>query len=291
LTKLFTIADPNERERQKYFLLILVILLLIVFPWMVRSVILSGYIAYPFPYLSFPMDWRIPFENALNEYLWIKSWARMPYIPPAQVLSDWHWLWPWTRELFNNRFLLFMIVFPMGLACLGLILMFRKLKEIPRALYSFALFMAPPVLSLFFGFRSAPDQRFAGVSFWYLGAGTLAVSSQYLKFPPRQVQFFFAILTALVLLLSVTFYRGSLQQTHTLVPSAYGFYPLPIVELYENYTNSGLRVFTPKKGNQCWDGPIPCTPLVQANLCLRKRNDIASGFKISFKEKIKTQQE
>jgi hypothetical protein len=59
-----------------------------------------------------------------------------------------------------------------------------------------------------------------------------------------------------------------------------GFYKIPSVELKIFETNSGLNIFVPEKGDQCWDAPLPCAPSPNADLRLRREGGIRYGFKI-----------
>jgi hypothetical protein len=57
--------------------------------------------------------------------------------------------------------------------------------------------------------------------------------------------------------------------------------PLPKPALILRHTLSGLPVYVPAQGNQCWDAPLPCTPYFDESLRLRNlRNDssLRSGF-------------
>jgi hypothetical protein len=62
----------------------------------------------------------------------------------------------------------------------------------------------------------------------------------------------------------------------------HGFHPMPTVELKEFVTNSGLILYVPQKGDQCWDAPLPCTPYPKLNLRLRKEGDMSSGFMLDL---------
>jgi len=52
----------------------------------------------------------------------------------------------------------------------------------------------------------------------------------------------------------------------------------PIAEIETLVTHSGLTIYVPKEGYQCWDAPLPCTPVGNSNLRLRKEGDMGHGF-------------
>ena len=60
----------------------------------------------------------------------------------------------------------------------------------------------------------------------------------------------------------------------------YGFWPTPKADLTVFYTHSGLKIYAPIKGEQCWDSPLPCAPYPDRvkSLRLRRNGDLASGF-------------
>jgi hypothetical protein len=51
-------------------------------------------------------------------------------------------------------------------------------------------------------------------------------------------------------------------------------------------TLSGLSVYVPVEGEQCWDSPIPCTPYFNPTLKLREPNDIKFGFLVTEYEDL-----
>ena len=58
----------------------------------------------------------------------------------------------------------------------------------------------------------------------------------------------------------------------------HGFHAAPRSELQSFITRSGLRLYVPQEGDQCWDAPLPCTPYPNADLRLRRQGDLGSGF-------------
>jgi hypothetical protein len=54
--------------------------------------------------------------------------------------------------------------------------------------------------------------------------------------------------------------------------------PLPRPALIVRRTLSGLAVYVPAQGNQCWDAPLPCTPYFDPSLRLRDASSLRWGF-------------
>jgi hypothetical protein len=53
-----------------------------------------------------------------------------------------------------------------------------------------------------------------------------------------------------------------------------GFSPLPKASVTPRTTLSGLTVYIPTQGDQCWNAPLPCTPYFDEMLRLRDRNSM-----------------
>jgi len=177
ISTIIVLKKMHERQQIKYLkntaILTVFTILLIVCPWMVRGIYLSGYIAYPSTVGAINVDWRVPIDNVVKENRSIKSWARQPSIDPDIVLSDWQWLKPWANRMKDNKYVkttLFLII-------IGFILTFiSKCNTKYRLL--FYIWFLPGIMSLFFWFFTAPDPRFAMGFFWMLAAGALTSSLQ-----------------------------------------------------------------------------------------------------------------
>jgi len=47
--------------------------------------------------------------------------------------------------------------------------------------------------------------------------------------------------------------------------------------LIKRITGSGLTIYTPAQGDECWDAPLPCTPYFRPQLRLRGKS-LSEGF-------------
>jgi hypothetical protein len=248
-------------------------LLLIMVPWLVRDIFLSGYLAFPCPSFPMPVPWRIPHALVLKEFHFIYSFARYRGIGSAEEGRS--WFLPWA-----NRLLIYKlpVMVPLGLIGLMLLIMLiQRRKEVtPRRFdRKLWLFIGVPLTSLIHWFLSAPDPRFAGACFWLVAAGTSSFILS--RFGPSRKQKIFLAVGGLMIL-SVYF----ADHTHPLIPPGpdHGFYPPPVMPMKIFTTDSGLVLNTPVAFIQCWDAPLPCTPCPQKGLRLRKSGQLKSGFVI-----------
>lgn len=251
---------------------------LAIVPYMARGVILSGYISYPLNVGSLPVDWRVYRSKVIGEAKWIRSWARQRDRLPDEVLNSWDWLGPWFRRTISRENW-FDVVIPMGLALGGaLFAVARRLIQGKRSRGAPAewMFLLPPLAGLGFWFWTAPDPRFAGAVFWVLGAGSLALAITGWESLRGHTRWRMTVGLSLVLFLFPLRHFGTLW----VAPGTdYGFHDTPSrVPLKEFVTSSGLIVYTPQAGDQCWDAQLPCTPYLSDSLCLRDEEDMSRGF-------------
>jgi hypothetical protein len=239
--------------------------------WNLRSVILSGYLAFPSTFGAFDVPWRIPEETVRLKANYILSWARLPKTPYEQVLENWNWLRPWFKNQIRYEIL---FVLPLIFFIHGIIIFLLRRRKDNIPFSDFALFLTPPLLSTIFLFFTAPSIRFFGASIWLLGAGALAVSIHKI--------FRLRLLVALYCVVCVIVFAQYTQENGFWIKPGPkdGFYPAPVARTYELVTESGLILLFPqdRDGGLCWNAPLPCTPDFNKHLRLMVDGDLSSGF-------------
>lgn len=155
-----------QLKNKKYceFTMCSILSLFIVVPWLIRTVILSGYLIFPFPSIDlFSFDWKIPLEYAVEQKEFIQSFARYPNNIDIQTvlsmpISEWFHHW-WNSDMFYynpvlNRFVFFtsIITIPLGLY---FAVTNRKSDFVPYRIIWFAC-----TLGIIIWFFNAPDFRF-----------------------------------------------------------------------------------------------------------------------------------
>lgn len=265
-------GQSEKRHNRKIVFWIIICVSLILLSWMARGVILSGYLFYPSTIGSFPVEWRIPRQAVLEEAYWIQSWARQPNVHWSEVLGNWAWFKPWAFRMLRS----YEVATPIVLLLIGCFLAFclsplrrdKKKKQGRRW-----LLLLPPIASLFFWFFTAPDLRYVGASFWILGTGALILGVNTLL--PRKRIWILGLSLALVCSWILWGKAPIQEELFKTKPS-----PLPYVSFKKFETHSGLRIYVPEKGDQCWNGPLLCTPFPKADLRLRRKGNISKGFVI-----------
>lgn len=250
-------------------------------PWMVRGIILSGYVAYPSTFGTLPVDWRIPYTNVIGMANGVRWWARTLGGQLNKELENWNWVMPWISRMFKieNRYFTIHIAIPLFLIFINSILIFSskylKKYSVQNMKKNIWLFLVPSVCSILFWFIAAPLPRFAGACFWVLGVGTSIIVIN--KFDV--LKYFKTFIISFSIILCIGFFFTKIFVN---IPEENnGFYKIPSVELKMFKTNSGLNIYVPEKGDQCWGAPLPCAPRYpNADLCLRREGELRYGFKV-----------
>ncbi len=275
--------------------------------WLVRGVLLSGYPLYPATVLPFPVEWRVPVEQAAAEHAWIRFFAWTWHTPglynvveTAYLCRPLTLLGAWVRALFRLD-VLWQVALPAGLTLCFIGLSLRSLAG-PRTRIRLALWLALLVPASVAWLVLVPRPLFGLSTFWSLAAvaGALfALGGPDTDRPGRPaavrpvpaVRFGLALLTfALVTLAGnarqaartaeADYVRAALDVLVTrpavdtwLVPSRWHFPAMPYV------TDSGLRLLVPT-GHRCGRAPLPCTSHPAPNLRLRRPDDRSAGFMV-----------
>jgi hypothetical protein len=297
--------DRTDDRRTLTWVTICVALVLV--PWMIRGVILSGYIAYPNVMGSFPVEWRIPHSQVVAKAHGIQNWAQQPDYVDEEVLANWRWLVPWAYRMLRSDAVIPLLLTLAG-CCFTLFSRVMKNRDSKASGVQW-LFLLPSVVSLLFWFITAPDPRFAGAAFWVLGAGTVTLAAQEwgMSFNGKMRRFAtflgLAIVASFIASAAINGKANALRRImkennplkvfrHLIIiePGGdSGFYASPHVDVNTFVTHSGLIMYFPKDGKQCWDAPLPCARRPIPDLRLRQEGDMSRGFMCSDLEAIRKQ--
>lgn len=250
---------------------------LVLIPWSVRGIFLSGYVAYPNSLISMNVKWKVPEQKAVSEAQWIQSWAKDSEKKPDQVLGSWDWLLPSIHRTLLRPSSWVAIFLPILFFISGVLIYLTQVRFKIREVFWISLFLLPSIASLIFWFFTAPSIRLAGAVIWVLGAGAFSASLHWVeKQGLRKVS-----AAVSLLLLALVFVSGS-RTNGLLIPpgSDQGFYPIPPVRTVQFQTRSGLLLNVPVGDDKCWDAPLPCTPYPDPDLHLIEDGYLSSGFMV-----------
>lgn len=274
---LFLKRPSQERKPDKMFLFLILILISITV-WVVRGVALSGCPLYPSSALCTNAEWSVPSETITREVLMIKG-LRAPGKKPKAYVNTWAWLPSWIAKMKKKTGAFVYPIILAGIASLigSFIVILPYVRRNTPQIAILSLAMIPLWGALIFWFIMAPQLRLAQPFIYLLSfAGILPF---FTILPAQRVQTRIMIILVLFainlpLIISLISYRP--------VPtfsSGFSSEPIKKVELETFTTKSGLNLFIPTEGDQCWDSPLPATPYPQAGLKLRGKS-IEAGFTV-----------
>jgi hypothetical protein len=252
---------------------------LLLFPWLARSIILSGYPFFPAAVFAFPVSWRVPDSAARWYALGVQSWGRNPdghYVDTR----GFHWVGLWLHQAVRNR-VSFQVPLAIALAGLAIVLLLRFRRGQPRPPCPWLALLLPSVGGIIFWFAAAPDPRFAQFAIWTTAAtsGTWGIVSLGLQ--PRSTHKRL-VLAALFLSLIWCLLSLGWKEPFQALRGVEQPPPLPHPAVTIRHTLSRLAVFVPAQGNQCWDAPLPCTPYFDPSLRFRDKSAPHGGFSSGF---------
>jgi hypothetical protein len=245
-------------------------------PWLARSIILSGYPFFPATIFAPPVPWRVPLSAARWYALGVQSWGRgadAHYLDTRGL----QWVGPWLNHTLRNR-PAFQVPLAIGIAglAIGLIHRFRG-RATPRPACPWLSLLFPSLTGILFWLLASPDPRFAQFAIWTaaatLGAwGIVSWDFQAQRSHSRPV-LTLLLLSSIWCLISLG-WKEPLQAVRGVQQPP----PLPKSALMIRRTSSGLAVYVPIQGSNCWDAPLPCTGYFDDSLHLRDLSTLRSGF-------------
>jgi len=272
------------KTRRRDICLIVAATFLIASVWCARSYVLTGAPLYPSTVGYVTTEWSVPIELMKEEANWIYSWARQPREDWRNVLGSWDWLKPWYEKMYQRsvdmRHPIFVTIL-VGVICLLLGFGSKRQHKDQRQRMVGLWLILPLVAGVLFWFFTAPDPRFVHAQILLLPAVTSAILLTLLHGRMRKRLF---LTTAALIFFTVNFnFIADLQHHpwHHKLISTTGWQPVRQVKLEARTTDSGLQVYIPITGDQCWDAPLPCTPYFKTELRLRDPDDLAAGFALT----------
>jgi hypothetical protein len=253
----------------------------ILVPWLIRGVILSGYPFYPSAAFGIPAAWRLPAALASREAHAIYSFSlnQVYAHTPAKMMAwgrlgaagCWFFGVLRIREAFQVPFLISIVGAAALFAC-----RFRAAQQntnLNRPLW----LLFPSIGGIVFWLIKGPDPRFGEAGLWALAAtlGGLGMASSAVRFQWVRP---WVVAAGLVAAMLWCLSGAGWLQPYRPLRSINGLAPLPDARVATRSTTSGLMVYVPVSGDQCWDAPLPCTPYFDKTLRLRSAGNWGGGF-------------
>jgi hypothetical protein len=262
----------------------------VIVPWLVRTMILTGYPLFPLQVCPLPVEWRVPAEQAEAIRAWHAFYThyhreRAFYSRPTElVIQRGSWR-SWLGGLAKGG--LADLCLPLAWACgalaVGLLRRWRHgLRDERLRGAALPIAVCLPLLLIMM-----PEPRYTAFMSW----GLAAIGTAFAFVPGRGMgSYRYAVGVQLTVawasLLSSA--AGALDGCSSASSGAATWDPNYVrcieqgsagVETAVYTTDSGLRLNVPRLPTLlCGDAPLPCTPYPAHNLRLRQNGDLASGF-------------
>ncbi len=257
---LFTMIRNKEF---KPLLLISLTTGIIVFPWIIRNVIQTGYLVFPLESIDiFSFDWKVPNEFAGNARKMVDTHARMGSYDLANYgkpVSEWFSFW----FSVQSKSVMGMFAFVTGSSLIALLISTVNILRKKTEHVSYPIFLGLTVLiSLAFWWKSGPNPRFIyGVIFFFF-AYALAFITMRLGSAKKLLQF----IPLLALLPMAMLTRTVLMETEPKKPTEFS-----VMESLERPT------YYPSNTDKCWEHHLPCANKNRADIRYRGK-----GFEDGF---------
>jgi hypothetical protein len=242
--------------------------------WIYRGIILSGYPFFPSSFLAAPVEWRVP-ESVLRDFQnYILLWARFPHGDAATALETIGWIPHWFGRVVQNQYQ-FAWPIQVGIAsALALSLFERDRRERLRWLGRAMILLIPLFGFALLWFVTAPDPRYFGPLAWLFAiAPALAWISR--RGPDGSVACGTILCLCAIAIASLSWENRWIWITRErLLPK------IPVVELQVATNRHGIAIWYAKEGNKAFDAPLPSSWGFAPHLCLLdEERGLAGGFK------------
>lgn len=243
-----------------------------VLPFLIRNVILSGWLVYPFTFIDlFNFDFKIPEGVARYDSQEIQVWGRGYTDVTRYDIPISEWMGPWAASLdaINKVFLLLAMGALFALVGICVYALIKKKKE----MLDFLLIAGCMAASFLFWLTSAPLIRYGCIYLWVLPM--LVWGFIYLQISPRVDKYNIY----LAMLLLVGCYKAGAFAMEV-AESATAKYLITQKD-YENYETisyelNGYTFYYPENGDQTGYEDFPASPIKAENIFRGDR--IEDGF-------------
>lgn len=273
------------RKKQYLQILFYVVLgLILISPYLIRNIIISGYLIYPYPELDlFSVDWKMNAFTALVDRVEIRtwSWGVKNWRSFDKSVFEWVPLW-WDRNLTSPLLRLLMIshivMVPTGVY-MGIRNGVKPTHDEKDSRWDLMLIVSVMFINLLFFLFSAPHKRYGGVYISLLPLFVTGVLFQRLEYRMRIYRLASISLIIGILFMSVTSTIASDKKNGLVYTMGYGYYDA--YKEGKELSLNGLPVWVPVKGDQISYEFFPSTPRRKMLSVIELRGEsLKEGFRI-----------
>jgi hypothetical protein len=244
-----------------------------------RGYILSGTLIFPSEIGRLGLlDWAVPVA-LMHEIINASITYNRAFGGPESILDNWRIFMPWLQgNWVTPWFKLSIPAYGRYMFCVSALLIIAEqfifwFKLPRRTFLKIYLLYIPIIFSIGFWFFTSPLLRYIETILWLL----LILSASLLIARLKEIAPNFWLIKPLVFVVfplilivnvGLNVYRGTFNFS--------GWEAIPTSSTHLKKTNSGLVIYFPDKGDQCWNSSLPCAPYF--NSALTSKNFMLLGF-------------
>ncbi len=251
---------------------------IIILPYIVRNIFLSGWPLFPLPAFGLNVAWAMPLPAVQHSYEVLRAFSIWsgPEWTEFTDLSIWQWFPDWfTRNLQNPTLKVFI------LSCsLFLISLFFKVFTKERCKENTNLLALGTVsfLNIIYILIKSPDLRYAEIFVWIFFAAIMTMFTMFILEKRQEMKKVFIMLAVSISLVLV----WPIRNGGSPLLKSMRWVPQPSTEEIMIKPIDGspaFRVYKPLGGSdQCGNADLPCTPWPSNNFKEIVPGDISKGF-------------
>lgn len=240
LLALYPAVQLLKEHRWKTTMGFIVSGVVILFPFLARNVIISGYLLYPYATIDlFDVDWKMPFSVVDYDRIEIMAWGRGMRQADQYQATFSQWFPAWYRNLSTDYRILFWI----NLFCIVVLAAIFVYKATQKKIsFSLLIFFITSAVQLGMWFFTAPLTRYGGAYLHILPAIALGIGISVL--PVKRFSYVIAGFVLLGVMFCVVRFDHRFVAVSWKRPQEY-FY----VE-YRGVEWEGLTIYVPSDGTQ-----------------------------------------
>lgn len=267
----------REKKNIRTVLVLFSMGFILLVPYVIRNIILTGWPLYPIPILATSFSWTIPLDKVGGLFETIKAWAILPGESYSRMIGVpiWEWLPGWISRN-SNSFELKSFAFSLVILLLFFTLKFFNIKKIKEKSGLFITLLAS-FIGIVYLIISAPDFRFGSVFFWIFFASTMAFvfTELFNRFPKFQKIFFVIPLLLVYYIAWPPKFDGEIMLKSVRWEQAWTFEKELIIP---GDGSPPFEVYIPGETGSCGNSNLPCTPEYKNKFKEIVPGDISKGF-------------
>lgn len=277
LVALVAVVLYAKTHNYKKIIICVAIGIVIVAPYLIRNVILSGWLLYPSTFLGLPVDWKIPIDIATSDYKEIQVYGRGYTDIALYDAPIFKWFSGWfANQAATDKLLIAAAIVAVGyfvIKCLYYGFTALKGKRVPNKLQELMIEFTL-CLCLVFWLNTSPLMRY-GCLYVYLTAGVIWGRCLLTLLKNKNL---LRMLYAMLVLIAI--YKASTLgiETVRMATSDYLINQQDYIDfdVYE-YEIDGITFYAPTEGDRVGYNAFPSSPWQMDNINLRGL-DISDGF-------------